>query len=1082
MRPSSSLPHHPQCPICQAALTQGAPFCSKCGARLEETPAEKLRSVNYLLAELSRWETARIITEEQAAALRHRYERQREFLRAEFAPSSGEQASVQARDSESLAESPGAQEDRKTATVRFPRAGPTIEADDHLAPTGTPRTLLETLSDPRNLRLLLYTGAAMIVVSVVLWLRDVLYLKLQEPVVQAGLLALATLAFMAAGWYAILRTRQRLTGRALTLTGSLLIPVNFWFLVRSGLIANNGRAWMVCALCALLYASTAALLRERLYVYLAACATIATAWALVFRAEREAFGLYALTSMLASLVFLHGARLFPLQANGGPATLEDEEEATGGGPSQRAVHESSVINGPQSQAGRWSYELWGGPLVRVGLVGATLGALLYLPTRLGPSLSFDDGLFHLLVNRYDPGMATVLFTAWAYAVWFAGRFIYRKRRVHAYLLSVLVLCWTELLVLDGLRLSARTSLLALSLSALALCLAHRLSRDEESALALDRASAIVSLLLLPFALLVILNAPALLWSHSISCAFLAGAFALLNGPRGNLKAAQSLFAYTSVLLASASFLIALESAQLRIETIFAASAVWPFALYAGAGLMRRRGAYSTPLAQAFARAADAEFVLLLLWAGVIAAFLYLDQSVTASWRGPTFYVLLAASLYGSLRAAREDSSFGAELASIAMLVLVAISVLTLRQSGVLPPSWPIAAFVICAAFLLPKANLLWLSSGPQGAAEQVSSPETRVGLVTDLAVIICGLLWFVWTVTGAGGGRFGAASVLLLALLYWCERTARGQRPWMANIAFVNAGAFFLALMLALRLDTRWLALAFALFVPPLFFAVGQQARARGLGWLTSQASGATWVAALLAFITAISQAAPHFTTGDPLLLAPCLTVGTLALLALIASLLAEGPERVRYFRAGLLAAIISFALGCLRAGYDPARDTEIYTSPVAIVLLLLSYFSVRREWREYERDTNALLWLGSLLLCVPLLFHALEFRLLLDVPAPWRDLGLLCAGLALILFGVFGRLRAPVIIGLTALLIELFVLALTSVEWTQVPLKVYLGTVGSLLMIAGWMLGFRREQLIAIRNRLNQRRERVQQRFGQWR
>jgi hypothetical protein len=163
--------------------------------------------------------------------------------------------------------------------------------------------------------------------------------------------------------------------------------------------------------------------------------------------------------------------------------------------------------------------------------------------------------------------------------------------------------------------------------------------------------------------------------------------------------------------------------------------------------------------------------------------------------------------------------------------------------------------------------------------------------------------------------------------------------------------------------------------------------------------------------------------------------------------------------------------------------DLELYTSPVAVAMLLIAYLSIRREWgEEYEQDTSALLWLGSLGLCAPLLFHALEFRLLRDVPAPWRDLGVLCASLALVLFGVVGRLRAPVQVGVVTLLTELLVLTLTSVHWTQVPLKIYLITVGSLLALVGWLLEFRRAQLMQMRDRLNQRRETARERFGEWR
>src|SRR5205085_1276339 len=212
-----------------------------------------------------------------------------------------------------------------------------------------------------TIRLLLYTGAAMLVVGVVIWLRDVLYLKLQEPIVQAALLVTGTIIVTVSGWLAILRTRLLLTGRALTLMGSLLVPVNFWFLVRSGLIENHGRAWIVCAFCALLYASTAALLREKLYVYLASVAAIATAWTIIYRIEREAFGLYALSLMTISLIFLHLSRLFLRSEDDARRVMKDNKQPSNNNP-------QSAIRNPQ---------LFRSPLVHVALFGATVSALLY---------------------------------------------------------------------------------------------------------------------------------------------------------------------------------------------------------------------------------------------------------------------------------------------------------------------------------------------------------------------------------------------------------------------------------------------------------------------------------------------------------------------------------------------------------------------------------------------------------------------------------------------------------------------------------------------------------------------------------
>jgi hypothetical protein len=142
---------------------------------------------------------------------------------------------------------------------------------------------------------------------------------------------------------------------------------------------------------------------------------------------------------------------------------------------------------------------------------------------------------------------------------------------------------------------------------------------------------------------------------------------------------------------------------------------------------------------------------------------------------------------------------------------------------------------------------------------------------------------------------------------------------------------------------------------------------------------------------------------------------------------------------------------------------------------------SARSGWEDYAADTGLLLWAGSVLLAGPLLFHALEYRLVLGVPAPARDLIVLCAALALVLFGVVGRLRAPVLVGATALALELAALALTTVGWLQIPLKAYLISVGALILLAWGLLEFRREQILRMRQRLSERREIARERFGEW-
>jgi hypothetical protein len=975
-------------------LTAESYVCEECGAWLGETPGlAELRGIVYLLSELQSWEAQGLIAVEEAATLRSRYELRREALRAQIS-ADGEQAESSAPPlpANEASTAPGFKASTTEAASEAERARP-IPAGSTTQPQQHPiihallsrlearapkpgaraaseraprRSLFETLADPYALRLLLYTGAAMLVVAVVLWLRDALYLKLREPLVQAVLLAFGTIAVLVFGWLMTLRTRLRLTGRALTLIGALLVPVNFWFLARSGLIDGNGRAWMVCALCAVLYGLTAALLRERLYVYLACVASFGVAWALVYRATPEAYGLYSLTLMSVSLVFLHLSRVFPPGA-------KQNEKADAANAGARAAKEDDG----QALRSRRSYELWGLPLVRVALAGAGASATLYMLLRPGASPSLAEGAFRWHASAYDARVAVLLFVAGAYVAWFAARFIDKNRGAVLYTTSALALWWAEFLVLDGLRVRGQAQLMALTATALVVAFAARLLPERVMAEALHRATAAV-------------------------------------------------------------------------------------------------------------------LTLLFLLSGIIALILHLAPTeLEGAWRPSVFFVLAATIAFGALGGGREGgrSIYGAGLATAAALVLAAAALDALQAASLLPSEWPIAGGVICAAFLPGWIEARRKPGKGVAESEDECVPssgsvaiDTVVSLVLDGAVMVCALLWLARTLslTEAVAGR--AVFVLLPASLYWTQRAAQARRALFVYLASGSAGALLLALLMALGVERRWMASVFALALFPALFAPGHWARGRGLEWLARAAGRAAAVVAALVGVALMLEAAPVLQAGDERLLAPLLTAGALGAVTLAASLFSVGPERVRYFRAGLGAAVATFVFAVLRAGYDPLIDVEMYTSPVAAVLLIVAALSVRREWDEYALDTSLLLWAGSLLLCGPLLLRALQFRLLLDVPAPWRELGVLGVALALLLFGLMNRLRAPVIVGTMTLLLELVVLALTSVHWLQVPLWKYLVTAGTLIIIIWGMFENRREQLLLVRQRLHERSASARARFNEWR
>jgi hypothetical protein len=120
-------------------------------------------------------------------------------------------------------------------------------------------------------------------------------------------------------------------------------------------------------------------------------------------------------------------------------------------------------------------------------------------------------------------------------------------------------------------------------------------------------------------------------------------------------------------------------------------------------------------------------------------------------------------------------------------------------------------------------------------------------------------------------------------------------------------------------------------------------------------------------------------------------------------------------------------------------------------------------------------------LLAGPLLIHALQIRLFFEQPAPGRDLATLCASLGLVLFGVLRRVRAPVLVGTVSLGLELAALTLTSIDWLQVPLKIYLISMGALISLIFGLLEFRREKILSMRKRFQERRDYARERFGEW-
>ncbi|HBE66811.1 MAG TPA: hypothetical protein DDW52_01550 [Planctomycetaceae bacterium] len=126
-------------------------------------------------------------------------------------------------------------------------------------------SLLERILDPQSLQWLMGIGGAMIVAGLILLLAINDFFT---PVVTAVSLGFANLAVLAAGFYCLKFTQQRLAGQALTLLSSLVMPLNLWYYNANGLITIDGHLWIPAVVICGIYAAAAILLEDKLFVYI----------------------------------------------------------------------------------------------------------------------------------------------------------------------------------------------------------------------------------------------------------------------------------------------------------------------------------------------------------------------------------------------------------------------------------------------------------------------------------------------------------------------------------------------------------------------------------------------------------------------------------------------------------------------------------------------------------------------------------------------------------------------------------------------------------------------------------------------
>lgn len=413
--PAGGLPAPQRCWSCEAWAETPEEYCLDCGAPLQKPAVRSLRYLTLLEEEIGKQVRAarlslaqvhelRADTRQRQAALRGRLEKERIPLVTETAVPS--------------------------RAARARRGDAPVEE----APAAPRRSLLEIVLDPRSIQWLLGLGGALLVIGLVIWLATVGLFD--NALFIACVLGAVNAAVLAGGWAVILKTRYQTAGRALTLLACLVMPLNLWFYHAYDLIALDGHLWVPALVICALYAASALVLRDQLFVYVLMGGVTLTG--LLILADMHKFWEIAAPSglmMLLALIAIHAERAFP-----------DTE-------------------GPFSRRRFGLAFFWCGQALLAGslllLLGAQLAGWLYKPVFEAldvarPAVVTDSALQWLAIGL-------VLLGTYAYLY---SDLVVRRIGVYVYL-AVFTLLWAEVLLIQKLDLNLEWVIIVLALTGLA---------------------------------------------------------------------------------------------------------------------------------------------------------------------------------------------------------------------------------------------------------------------------------------------------------------------------------------------------------------------------------------------------------------------------------------------------------------------------------------------------------------------------------------------------------------------------------------------------------------------------------------
>jgi hypothetical protein len=412
-----TFPPRDECWSCKEYLAHNSSHCHGCGAPITDPGVRSWRYFCYLNHELEQLEESGTLnlrqvheflsdTRERIAALTKKLERERAPMVLPV------------------------EDDPPPRRRKRNEEEPAIDA--------TPRrSVLELLLDPQSIQWLLGGGGALTVLGLVIWLASIGVFG--NPVFVAVALGLGNAILLGGGWALLMRTRYQVAGRALTLLACLVMPLNLWFYHTNNLITLEQHLWVAALACCVVYAASAWVLKDSLFVYVLVGGVTLTG--LLLLAEQNKFMEIAAPAtflVVLGLICLHVERAFP------------------------------EIDSPFSRQHFGMAFFWSAQ----GLLGS--GLLLLLGAQIIGALPVAV-LPHVWLTT-TPDVATRPFLPWTLGLVVAGIYAYiyadlvvRQIGVYLYFAAISLL-WAEILVLILLNVTSTETIIIITLALTALAI------------------------------------------------------------------------------------------------------------------------------------------------------------------------------------------------------------------------------------------------------------------------------------------------------------------------------------------------------------------------------------------------------------------------------------------------------------------------------------------------------------------------------------------------------------------------------------------------------------------------------------